>query len=87
MTSDCSLKYTAEAMHVHINTLHYRLKRIQDLTTLDPKRMQDAMLFYLAFMLLDDDPKNEANSPIFCRIVHRHEAILFYTERNDTSHQ
>ncbi|BBP89917.1 hypothetical protein BsIDN1_35350 [Bacillus safensis] len=47
MTSDCSLKYTAEAMHVHINTLHYRLKRIQDLTTLDPKRMQDAMLFFI----------------------------------------
>ncbi|MDG3043589.1 helix-turn-helix domain-containing protein [Bacillus sp. B6(2022)] len=39
------MKHTAEAMHVHINTLHYRLKRIQDLTTLDPKRMQDAMLF------------------------------------------
>lgn len=58
MTSDYSLKYTAGAMHVHINTLHYRLKRIQDLTTLDPKRMQDAMLFYLALMLLDHDTKN-----------------------------
>lgn len=63
MTSDCSLKYTAEAMHVHINTLHYRLKRIQDLTTLDPKRMQDAMLFYLAFMLLDNDPKKRSKQP------------------------
>ncbi|MBD3858450.1 helix-turn-helix domain-containing protein [Bacillus sp. 28A-2] len=57
MTSDDSLKYAAEAMHIHINTLHYRLKRIQDLTTLDPKRMQDAMLFYLALMLLDHHPK------------------------------
>ncbi|AOZ90430.1 carbohydrate diacid regulator [Bacillus xiamenensis] len=57
IASDYSLKHTAEAMHVHINTLHYRLKRIQDLTTLDPKRMQDAMLFYLALMLLDDDTK------------------------------
>ncbi|MGN7329466.1 CdaR family transcriptional regulator [Bacillus pumilus] len=63
MTSDCSLKYTAEAMHVHINTLHYRLKRIQDLTTLDPKRMQDAMLFYLALMLLDHHPNNRSKQP------------------------
>ncbi|MDM5320170.1 sugar diacid recognition domain-containing protein [Bacillus pumilus] len=63
MTSDCSLKYTAEAMHVHINTLHYRLKRIQDLTTLDPKRMQDAMLFYLALMLLDHHPNKRSEQP------------------------
>ncbi|MDR7250677.1 CdaR family transcriptional regulator [Bacillus pumilus] len=63
MTSDCSLKYTAEAMHVHINTLHYRLKRIQDLTTLDPKRMQDAMLFYLALMLLDHHPNKRSEKP------------------------
>ena len=64
MTSDYSLKYTAGAMHVHINTLHYRLKRIQDLTTLDPKRMQDAMLFYLALMLLDHDTKKSKQSDI-----------------------
>lgn len=63
MKSDCSLKYTAEAMHVHINTLHYRLKRIQDLTTLDPKRMQDAMLFYLALMLLDHHPNKRSEQP------------------------
>lgn len=50
-------------MHVHINTLHYRLKRIQDLTTLDPKRMQDAMLFYLALLLLDHDTKNTIKQP------------------------
>ena len=63
MASDYSLKYTAEAMHVHINTLHYRLKRIQDLTTLDPKRMQDAMLFYLALLLLDHDTKKTIKQP------------------------
>ncbi|PCK21250.1 carbohydrate diacid regulator [Bacillus pumilus] len=63
MTSDYSLKHTAEAMHVHINTLHYRLKRIQDLTTLDPKRMQDAMLFYLALMLLEHNTKKPVNQP------------------------
>ncbi|XYU18818.1 CdaR family transcriptional regulator [Bacillus pumilus] len=63
MTSDYSLKYTAEAMHVHINTLHYRLKRIQDLTALDPKRMQDAMLFYLALMLLDHHPNKRGEQP------------------------
>ncbi|MEK4397850.1 CdaR family transcriptional regulator [Bacillus sp. FSL K6-2860] len=63
ITSDYSLKYTAEAMHVHINTLHYRLKRIQDLTTLDPKRMQDAMLFYLALMLLDHHPNKRGEQP------------------------
>ncbi|MFJ5963185.1 CdaR family transcriptional regulator [Bacillus sp. NPDC093026] len=65
MKTDYSLKYTAEAMHLHINTLHYRLKRIQDLTNLDPKRMQDAMLFCLAFMLLDQNPKKSTNQSDF----------------------
>ncbi len=63
LTSDYSLKHAAEAMHVHINTLHYRLKRIQDLTTLDPKRMQDAMLFYLALMLLEHNTKKPVKQP------------------------
>ncbi|MGE6632282.1 CdaR family transcriptional regulator [Bacillus sp. NPDC077027] len=52
-----SLKQTAEVMHIHINTLHYRLKRVEELTGLDPKQMQDAVLFFLAFLILDEDTK------------------------------
>ncbi|WP_338780643.1 sugar diacid recognition domain-containing protein [Metabacillus sp. FJAT-52054] len=52
-----SLKKTAEALPVHINTLHYRMKKIEDLTGLNPSRLNDALILYLAVMLLDKQPK------------------------------
>lgn len=48
-----SLKKTSETMHIHINTLHYRLKKITDLTNLNPRNLDDLFILYLALVFLD----------------------------------
>ncbi|MET3133027.1 carbohydrate diacid regulator [Oxalobacteraceae bacterium GrIS 1.11] len=44
---------TAEALHIHRNTLDYRLRRIGELTGLDLARTEDRILLFVA-ALLDD---------------------------------
>ncbi|WP_070121808.1 CdaR family transcriptional regulator [Bacillus marinisedimentorum] len=51
---DQSLKKTASAQHIHINTLHYRLKRIEEVTGLNPRRSKDFVTLYIAMLLLDE---------------------------------
>ncbi len=51
---DQSLKNTAAAQHIHINTLHYRLKRIEEVTGLNPRKSNDFVILYIAMRLLDD---------------------------------
>ncbi len=46
-----SLKNTAIDLHVHINTLHYRLNQIKTLTGIDPKSSEGTALFYVALSL------------------------------------
>jgi carbohydrate diacid regulator len=53
-----SLKNTANALHVHINTLHYRLKKIEEYTNLDTKNIHDLLNMYIAVLLLDENTKN-----------------------------
>lgn len=43
-----SLKKTADKLHIHINTLHYRLKQIKEMTGIDPKSAEGITLFYIA---------------------------------------
>jgi DNA-binding PucR family transcriptional regulator len=49
----CALdrRRTADALHVHPNTLDYRLKRIRELTALDLRNPQHAALVVLALKL------------------------------------
>lgn len=54
-----ALKQTAQALHIHINTLHYRMKKIEELASIDLKRTSDIVTFYLAFHFLDDHLKNK----------------------------
>ena len=49
-----SFKKTSEALHIHVNTLHYRLKRIEDVTGLNPRDFRDTVTIYLALQLLDE---------------------------------
>ncbi|WP_084956809.1 PucR family transcriptional regulator [Thermoactinospora rubra] len=42
---------TAELLHVHVNTLRYRVQRIQDLTGRDLSRLEDRVDFFLALRL------------------------------------
>ncbi|MEK3989844.1 CdaR family transcriptional regulator [Robertmurraya sp. FSL R5-0851] len=53
-----SFKGTSDALHIHINTLHYRLKRIEQLTNLNPRDIHDMTTLYLALTFLDDYLKN-----------------------------
>ena len=39
-----SLKNTANSLHIHINTLHYRLKKVEELTTLKPRKISGSTL-------------------------------------------
>lgn len=49
-----SLKKTAQSLHIHINTLHYRLKKIEELTRLNPNVFHDLFCLYLAVLFLDE---------------------------------
>jgi carbohydrate diacid regulator len=49
-----SLKITAQSLHIHINTLHYRLKKIEELTHLNPNTIHDLFCLYLAVNFLDE---------------------------------
>ncbi|ABS21345.1 CdaR family transcriptional regulator [Bacillus cytotoxicus] len=52
-----SYKQTAKSLHIHINTLHYRLKRVEDRTGLNPKQFKDLIVLYFALLLLDNHTK------------------------------
>lgn len=53
LKNNMSLKMTANDLHVHINTLHYRLNQIKDITGIDPKSSEGITLFYVALDLMD----------------------------------
>ena len=51
--NDASLNRTADILGIHKNTVQYRLRRLQDWTGRDPRRLQDALPLYLATVLQD----------------------------------
>lgn len=54
-----SLKNTAAALHIHINTLHYRLKKVHDLTNLNPNVVRELLVLYLSLQILDETTKKK----------------------------
>lgn len=44
------LQQTADALHIHRNTLNYRLDMIHRTTQLDPRNYQDLMFLYIVFL-------------------------------------
>ncbi|PEB54148.1 carbohydrate diacid regulator [Bacillus pseudomycoides] len=54
-----SYKQTAEILHIHINTLHYRLNKIEEYTGLNPKHFKDLIVLYFALLLLDNHTKKD----------------------------
>ncbi|GGE49539.1 carbohydrate diacid regulator [Pullulanibacillus camelliae] len=46
-----SIASAAEALHLHVNTLHYRLNKIAEMTELDVKTTEGIVLAYLALRL------------------------------------
>ncbi|WP_077597104.1 CdaR family transcriptional regulator [Oceanobacillus kimchii] len=63
--NESSLQKTAEALFIHINTLHYRLSKIHQFTGLDPKRFKDLTNLYLAITFLDEHTINSNNTSSF----------------------
>lgn len=53
---NAKLKETANSLNVHINTLHYRLKKIEELTGYHPKEIKDMATLFLAIEILDKHP-------------------------------
>lgn len=49
-----SMQNTAQRLHIHKNTLSYRLQKIEQLTGLSVSRTHDVFLLYLAWSLLED---------------------------------
>lgn len=47
---NCDLVQTCESLHIHRNTLRYRLQRISDITELDINKLEDRTLLYLSFL-------------------------------------
>ena len=54
LQNNLNLKATADHLHIHMYTLHYRLKKIQVLTCLDPKNTESIVAFYLSLYFLDE---------------------------------
>ena len=48
---DCQPAATATALHIHRNTLDYRLRRIGEVTGLDLARIEDRLMLYVSSML------------------------------------
>lgn len=54
-----SLKLTASLLHIHINTLHYRIKKLEELTGLNLKYFPDVVSLYLALYFWIINQKND----------------------------
>ncbi|SKA45129.1 sugar diacid recognition domain-containing protein [Enterovibrio nigricans] len=47
---NCDLVHTCEKLHIHRNTLRYRLQRINEITLFDINKLEDKTSLYLSFL-------------------------------------
>jgi sugar diacid utilization regulator len=52
--SDLSCKVTAHLLHVHLNTVRYRLAKITELTGRDPRQVRNLIELRIAAELISD---------------------------------
>jgi len=50
-----NIEQTAKALYIHRNTLRFRLDKIKELTGLDPRQFEDAVILYFALRYCDSD--------------------------------
>jgi sugar diacid utilization regulator len=60
--ADLSVRLAAEGLHVHPNTAHYRLRRIEERTGRNPRRIAD-LIELLAAIALDEAPARDDAAP------------------------
>lgn len=53
LANHCRIKETAEALHIHPNTLNYRIKKINDLTTINFDDIHQRVMLYIDLLLLN----------------------------------
>jgi DNA-binding PucR family transcriptional regulator len=53
--NDCSWKATADILHVHVNTLRYRIQKVQELMQRDLRRTDDRLDVLLALQSREFD--------------------------------
>ncbi len=59
--TDCSWKDTADSLHVHVNTLRYRIEKVQELTHRDLRRTDDRLDVLLALRAREFDARAEGS--------------------------
>ena len=52
--SEGSLKAASEILHIHKNTLTYRLRRLEELTGYDVRLVSQSTVFYMAMLFFRD---------------------------------
>lgn len=52
--NDLSLKETAKVLHIHVNTLHYRLKKLEQITGYSCKNVEHLLLLFLSMKLHEE---------------------------------
>ncbi|WP_159439898.1 CdaR family transcriptional regulator [Bacillus sinesaloumensis] len=52
-----SIKETAKALHIHVNTLNYRLNKVEERTGLHPRNFKDLATLYIGFVILNKSIK------------------------------
>ena len=50
-----SIQEMGNRLFLHKNTVQYKLNKLKKMTGLDPRRVEEAALFYLAVMLMEDE--------------------------------
>lgn len=48
---NCDLSQTAKQLHIHVNTLRYRLQRIEQITGLNMNKLQDILWLYIGMQM------------------------------------
>ncbi|GAA0336893.1 sugar diacid recognition domain-containing protein [Bacillus carboniphilus] len=56
--NNLSNKEAARELHIHINTLHYRLRKIEEITSLDLNNIHHLVMLYVAYRFMYEDTKN-----------------------------
>ncbi len=59
-----SWRQAADRMHLHLNTVRYRIGRIEELTGRDLGRLDDRLDLYLAVRTLDQGPTLDQTAPV-----------------------
>lgn len=54
---NASYKQTAASLNIHINSLYYRLSKIEEATGLNPQTFKELAILYMALLVLDEHTK------------------------------